>query len=113
MTKMTYVQAINMVLEGNMNDEVAERLTALRETLVKRNGATRKPTKAQIENEELKAQMIQFFEGNDPQTASNVAVEFGITCQKATALLKQLVDNGKLEKFAEKRVTYFKEVNGE
>lgn len=109
--KMTYVNALDTVLTGaEMTDEVREKLEALKASLIKRNTKTgdRKPTKTQRENAETKAQIVEFLAGKDPVKAGDVATAFGISVQKASALLKQLVDEGTAVKGeGEKRATVF------
>ena len=114
MTKMTYADAINYALNLVDNDDVKEKLEALLVSLAKRNSKTgeRKPTKVQIENEKLKEDIWAFVSENGAKRAGDVAGYFDISGQKASALLKQLVDAERLEKFTEKRVTYFRVVKG-
>ena len=61
MTKMTYVDAVNFALNVVADEAVKEKLTALRDSLVKRNTADRKPTKTQVANEGLKADILAFL----------------------------------------------------
>ena len=105
--KMTYATAIDSALNGNITDEVREKLEALKVQLAKR-----KPTKTQKENEGLKEDIFAYVSENGAKRAGDVATYFGISGQKASALLKQIVDSGHLEKYAEKRVTYFKAIEG-
>ena len=52
--KMSYVSAIDAILNGEpCEGEVAERLTALRESVAKRASRKAGPTKAQIANAEI------------------------------------------------------------
>lgn len=110
--KMTYATAIDSALNGNITDEVREKLEALKAQLAKRNSGERKPTKTQKENEGLKEDIFAYVSENGAKRAGDVATYFGISGQKASALLKQIVDSGRLEKYAEKRVTYFKVAEG-
>lgn len=109
---MTYVTAIESALNGNVTDEVREKLEALKAQLEKRNSRERKPTKAQLANADLKGDILAFIGDTGAVRAMDVAGKFNISGQKASALLKQLVDGGLVEKYAEKRVTYFKAVEG-
>lgn len=110
MTKMTYVQAIESAINGNLTDEVVEKLEALKGQIAKKNSGERKATKTQVENEKTCADILNWF-GEDVVTATDVADAFGISNQKASALLKKLVDGGLVEKFVgEKRRTFFKKV---
>lgn len=111
MTKMTYVIAIDNAINGNITDEVREKLEALKVQLEKRNSGERKPTKAQRESEGIKTEILGILTEEGKQ-CKDIAETLGISGQKCSALLKQLVDGGKAEKYTEKRVTYFKAVEG-
>ena len=58
MTKMTYAVAIDNALNGNITDEVREKLEALKAQLAKRNNGSHKPTKTQRENEGVKDSIL-------------------------------------------------------
>jgi predicted Rossmann fold nucleotide-binding protein DprA/Smf involved in DNA uptake len=111
MTKMTYVVAIDSALNGVITDEVREKLEALKTRLEKKSSATRKPTKSQRENETVKADILALLSDEGKQ-CKDIAETLGISGQKCSALLKQMVEAGLAEKFNEKRVTYFKAVEG-
>lgn len=111
MTKMTYAVAIDSALNGVVTDEVREKLEALKAQLAKRNKGERKPTKTQRENEGVKAQIADLLTTEGKQ-CKDIAEALGISGQKCSALLKQMVEGGLAEKYSEKRVTYFKAVEG-
>lgn len=111
MTKMTYAVAIDSALNGVVTDEVREKLEALKAQLAKRNKGERKPTKTQRENEGVKAQIADLLTDEGKQ-CKDIAEALGISGQKCSALLKQMVEAGFAEKYSEKRVTYFKAVEG-
>lgn len=113
MTKMTYAIAIDNAINGNITEEVREKLEALKTQLAKRNSGERKPTKTQRENEGLKEDIWAFVSENGAKRAGDVAGHFNISGQKASALLKQLVDAERLERFTEKRVTFFRVAEGQ
>lgn len=111
MTKMTYAQALEIAI-ASVSDEVAvERLKALKAQLAKRNSGERKPTKTQKENEVIKGRILEVLTAEGRQ-CKDIAGDVGISINKASALLKQLVESGLAEKYTEKRVTYFKAVEG-
>ena len=59
MTKMTYAMALEIAINAVAdNAEVAEKLTALRAQIEKKNSAERKPTKKQVENEGYKSAIL-------------------------------------------------------
>lgn len=107
MKKMTYVDALNVALTM-VDGEVAEKLTALKAQIEKKNSAERKPTKTQVANDALKADIVDAL--TDNMTASDVAEKFAISNQKASALLTALVKDGLVERTVDKRKAYFKAV---
>ena len=110
--KMTYVQALDNAIAVT-GGETRERLEALKLSLERRNShRSDKPTKAQVENEGVKAQILEVLT-HDGKQCKDIAEAVGISGQKCSALLKQLVDGGVAEKFTEKRVTYFKVAEGD
>ena len=57
-----------------------------------------KPTKAQIENEPIKKKIVELLtEVGEKYVASAIAEKVEISTQKASALCRQLVDEGKLQ----------------
>ena len=111
MTKMTYVSAINDVLNGvALTQEHVDKLTKLKESLEKRATGERKPTATQKANVEVKAKIAEFIKGGKAYSATEIGNGVEISNQKATALLGQMVKAGEVEKFSEKRKTYFKAV---
>lgn len=123
MTNMTYAMALDfateMITNGtadfngfSANDYIAK-LEALKAQLAKRNKSDGKPTKTQRENEGLKEDIWAFVSENGAKRAGDIAGYFGISGQKASALLKQLVDAKRLERFTEKRVTFFRVAEGQ
>lgn len=109
MTKLTYAMAIDSAINGNITDEVREKLEALKTQLAKRNSGERKPTKTQRENEGIKGDILEVL-GGEGRQCKDIAEEIGISGQKCSALLSQLIAEGKVEKTVVKRVSYFKAV---
>lgn len=108
MTKMTYVSAITDVLNGvELTDEHIAKLTALKASLEKRASGERKPTATQKANIEVKANIADFLADGTLRTATEVGTALGISNQKASALLKQMVEAGSVVKSVDKRKTYF------
>lgn len=112
MTKMTYVAALTYVLE-NVTDlpaDVAEKLTALKTQTEKRNSAERKPTKAQVANEALKATVLTVLT-SEPATVTELMARSAdlsaLSNQKVSALVNALVDENKATKTVDKRKSYF------
>ena len=107
--KMTYAQAIDEALAGNITSEVTEKLEALKVQLAKRgSGSKHAPTKTQKENEGRKALIVENLRTEDGgMTATEVGQSIGVSCQRASALLHQLMDEGRVEQVKEGKVVRF------
>ena len=79
------------------------------ELLENKASGNKKPTATQVANESLKVVILNYLETVDSATVTDVQKYIGndITNQKVSALLKQLVENGQINKFYEKRKAYF------
>lgn len=116
MTNMTYVSAIefaiNALSQGGQVDaeevEVVEKLSALKESLIKRNSRkSSKPTKKQTENLAIKEAIKDMLANADGMTATEVATAVNVSPAKATALLTQLVKAEEIKRTVEKKVARF------
>ncbi len=116
MEKMTYVVALNSAISCEaLSEEVREKLSALLEQQKKRNNAEKKPTKTQQANEVLKDALYDLLVTADKamtvteilQMANHPAMTSN---QKVAGLLRQLKDEGRVERVEEKRKAYFKAV---
>lgn len=95
MTKMTYVDALNAVLPTITDEAVSTKLTALRDTLVKRASAERKPTKADLAKAEADAGLIaritDLLSGGMQATCKEIAESLGdVSIPKVAALLRKM-----------------------
>lgn len=98
-SKMTYVDALNAVLNGDpMTAEVTEKLTALRDSVAKRNAhKSGKPTKAQIANAEIGEGILSAMEDGVAYTCSDIGkLMGGLTSQKVSPIMKGLLDAGRV-----------------
>jgi len=110
MTKITYIDALNAALTCDLSDEIKEKLTALKEQLTKRNASkSDKPTKTQRENVEVKERIREYLTHTlQGLRAGEIAKELDLSCQKVSALLKQMKDEGVVvTREGEKRTTLF------
>lgn len=92
MTKREFYVAIT---NGEMNEEIMEQASHYLEKLdaeLEKRRNTR--TKKQEENELLKNDIVEKLTA-EPQTATVIGELFEISTQKASALLRQLVDDGR------------------
>lgn len=95
---MTNREFYNAIANGTMNDEIkafAEEATVkMDERNAKRNS---KPSKTAIENEPIKKKIVEFItQRNEFCIAGAIAEALEISTQKASALCRQLVADGKL-----------------
>ena len=114
MIKYTYVDALNEVLANTtISEQAREKLTALREQQVKRNASdSGKPSKKQAENLDLATKLLDVMKCvEQPSTISeymNADEELSaMSNQKVSALMRILVNEGKVVKTVEKRKSYF------
>ena len=123
MTNMTYVQAIDNALEiintaiatdpdmwENM-DVTVEKLEALKGQLAKR-GSSKTPTKTQKENEIIMERILDSLAAIGSPTTVTDLIAYGIdgyelTNQKVSALLRKLVEAGKVTKAIEGKKAMF------
>lgn len=97
--------------DDRFNTDMIDALRHEIELLDKKSGS-KKPTATQIANEGLKATILTVLEGSEGMTASEVLAgsdEFtGLSNQKITALLRQLVLDGSVTKITDSKKTLFK-----
>ena len=109
---MTNKKALTFVKDNfELPTEVAEKIDAMILALDKKSSGNRKPTATQVENESYKTTILEVLT-TDGMTASEVIKSHsdfdGMSNQKMSALLKQLVDCGKVEKYKDKKSTLFR-----
>lgn len=108
MTNMTYVSAVEYAISNIDNAEVVEKLSALRDSLVKRNSRKSEGlTKTQKENIAIKEAIVEALAESEGMTATEVANAVNISLAKATALLTQLVKADSVKREVEKKVAHF------
>lgn len=112
MTKMTYAQAIDMALEVMTNEEAIEKLEALKVQLAKRSDGKRGMTTTQKANVGIMETIVEgLAEMENPVTVTELISGYapleGFTNQKISALLRKLVEAGKVVKTMEKKKAYF------
>lgn len=110
-TKKVLFGEILAIEEIAKNEELVKFVKHELELLNKKAGS-KKPTKVQEENEKIKVQILEVLEVIDkPMQIKELQAKFqelaGYSNQKISALLKQLVEDGKVEKISEKRETKF------
>jgi len=115
MTNMTYAQALTIAIDTVADETVKEKLTALKEQLAKRKSGTnsKKAEEVSARVEKLYAELLALDKAvTITELLANATDEevASFTNQRASALMKKLVDEGKVEKTMEKRKAYFRAV---
>lgn len=106
MEKMTITERINGIAYESLTEEDFNFLVERALKSVRKSNGTRKPTKRQVENDVIKTQILEML--GDGMTATQVGEALGISVQRASALLKQMVDVEKVAKVKDGKATIFK-----
>ena len=83
------------------------------ELLDRKNSAERKPTPKQVENAGFKSEILAYMEQGTLYTSADLTksvpalVEAGISANRVTAMLTQLVNDGAVVKTVDKRKSYY------
>ena len=108
--KMTIVEQYNAIIakaKGVLSEDEIKFLEERAEMHSKKN-ANRKPTKAQAENEEIKAKILEVMESGKAYTVTEIQKAVGLESnQKASALVRQLKDADLVIRKEEKGKAYF------
>ena len=116
MKKMTKREKFEMLMaidEVKSNPVLFEFITHELELLAKKNTSEKKPTAVQVANEGLKEIIMDVLNENGGlMTVTDIQKSCeelaGLSNQKVTALIRQLKEDGKVEKVEDKRKSYFK-----
>ena len=93
--------------------EIVEKWNAMLTALDKKNSAERKPTAKQTENAGFKADIIAYMEPGTQYLSADIVksvpsiVAAGISLQRVSAMLTQLVNEGALIKTEDKRKNFY------
>ena len=109
---MTYSEALSRVLDIETLDyHVRDTLVALKASIDKKNSADRKFFATQTANENIKTEILAILADGTARTVTEImsAVPMldGASNQKASALVRQLVEEGSVKREVVKRKAYF------
>lgn len=117
MEKMTYAKALDVAIANVSEGEVKEKLTALKASIVKKNSAERKPTKTQTANEGYKTAIYNGMESGKAYTITDLIKGIDeiaeLSNQRVSAIVRQMVESGQVERSEVKRKAYFTKVEVE
>ena len=108
--KMTIVEQYEVIIakaKGVLSEDEVKFLEERAELHAKKN-ASRKPTKAQAENEEIKVKILEAMESGKAYTVTDIQKAVGLESnQKASALVRQLKEADLVIRKEEKGKAYF------
>ena len=113
--KMTQRAALTYAIE-HLTDapaDVLDKLNSMLTQVEKKNSAERKPTAKQIENESFKADILDWMEPATQYAAADVVkgvpsiVAAGLSANRVTAMLTQLVNSGAVIRTEDKRKNFY------
>ena len=112
-TKREKFEMLKALSEVQANPMLTEFIDHELELLAKKNASEKKPTAQQMANEGIKDAIINCLRENgglmtvtDVQKSCDACAE--LSNQRVSSLLRQLKDDGKVERVEEKRKAYFK-----
>lgn len=104
---------IREILASAGRDDLVEFVDGRVAQLDKKNSAERKPTAKQVENAGFKADIVAYMEPNTQYLSADITkgvpsiVAAGISANRVTAMLTQLVNDGTLVRTEDKRKNYY------
>ena len=115
MTKSELFKNAIAVIETTSAENKAELIEGLNhevELLARKASTPRKPTKTQLENEELKNAVYDYLDNEDaPRTIKDIMTDVeavsGLSNQRVTHLLTALRNEGKVKRTLVKKVPYY------
>lgn len=112
-TKRESFTEIKALLEELGKERLVKVMEHELELLAKKNSAEKKPTAVQIANEGVKSVILETLaENGKMMTISEMQKANeelgGLSNQRISALVRQLIADGKVERIEEKRKAYFK-----
>ena len=114
--KLTNKTAIEkaMTFIPETETELLDKLAKVAESFAKKSNAERKPSKAQLANDAIRGKILDLL-NTDPDKGFRISdICAGVpelaeaSSQKVSGLMRTLVLDLKVEKYVDKRVTYFK-----
>lgn len=109
--KFGMLKAIPAVAE---NSVLVEFIDHELELLAKKNSSEKKPTANQVANEGIKGAILEGMESGKLYTITDLIKSIpdcaDLTNQRVSAIVRQLIASGSVERVEEKRKAYFKKV---
>ena len=114
LTKRDHFNALLNLSEVKSNPTLVDFIEHELELLAKKNSAEKKPTAVQVANEGIKDAIYDAMQENRLYTITEIIKEIAecadLTNQRVSALIRQMKDDGKVERIEEKRKAYFRKI---
>ena len=114
LTKRDHFNALLNLTEVKSNPTLVDFIEHELELLAKKNSAEKKPTAVQVANEGIKDAIYDAMQDNRLYTITEIIKEVAecadLTNQRVSALIRQMRDDGKVERIEEKRKAYFRKI---
>ena len=113
MEKMTVAKMYDAIIEKCEDVLSADELDFLakRKELHEKKNSSRKPTKDQLENANIKTLILEFMEEGKSYTVTDIQKAMGLESnQKASALIRQLKEEGLVSREEVKGRAYFTKI---
>lgn len=114
MTKRDYFNGLLEMPEVKANPNMVKFIEHELELLAKKNSFEKKPTAAQKVNEGIKLEILEHLTAEPDRLFSISEMQKAFPCcaelsnQRVSALIRQLIADGKVERLEEKRKAYFR-----
>lgn len=110
-TKITLTEQINSITFEDLTEDQFNFLKERALKSIRKSTGERKPTKRQLDNDVIKCQMINAL--GDGMTATEAGKAVDVSVQRASALLKQMVEAGEVIRVQDGKTLLFKAVEAE
>ena len=114
LTKRDHFTTLLNLSEVKANPVLVDFIEHELELLAKKNSAEKKPTAVQVANEGIKDAIYDAMQENRLYTITEIIKEVeecaDLTNQRVSALIRQMKDDGKVERIEEKRKAYFRKI---
>lgn len=114
LTKAQKYAMLKELAEVQANSVLVEFIDHELELLAKKNSSEKKPTANQVANEGIKGAILNGMESGKLYTITDLIKSIPecaeLTNQRVSAIVRQLKDEGSVERIEEKRKAYFKKV---
>ena len=114
MTKRDYFNALLAIADVQSTPTLVEFIEHELELLEKKNSVDKKPTATQVANTSIKDAIYEGMEDDRQYTITELIKEIDecaeLTNQRVSALVRQMIADGRIERTEDKRKSYFRKI---